>query len=54
VDAYLKFKACLVHEALGENLSKLIDGTEENSGEEMADEEGNPQPLEIFPYVLWT
>lgn len=28
--AYLKFKACLVHEAPCENLSKLVYGTEEN------------------------
>ena len=30
--AYLKFKACLIHEESGENLSKLIYGTEENPG----------------------
>lgn len=50
--AYLELEACLVHEALCENFSKLIDGPEENSGEERADEEGNPVPLEMFPYLL--
>lgn len=52
--AYLKLEACLIHEALGENFSKLIDGTEENPGEERPDEEGNPVPLEMLPYLLWT
>lgn len=54
VDAYLKFKACLVHEAFGENFSKLINSTEENSGEEITDKEGNPIPLDMFLYTLWT
>lgn len=53
-DAYLKLEACLVHEALGENFSKLIDGTEENPGEERPDEEGSAVPLEMLPYLLWT
>lgn len=53
MDAYLKLEACLVHEALGENFGKLIDGTEENPGEERPDEEDNPVPLEMLPYLLW-
>lgn len=53
--AYLKLEACLIHEALGENFSKLIDGTEENPGEERPnDEEGSPMPLGMLPYLLWT
>jgi hypothetical protein len=34
LDAYLKFKACMIHEFSCENLSKLIDSTEKNPGEE--------------------
>lgn len=53
--AYLKFKAWLIHEAPCENLSKLIDSTEENpGGGKQWIKKATSSPLKHFPSRLKT